>query len=131
MAQRFYASAMPTLSRSCLAVMVLIATLAMSGCVSGKASAELHGYEAGPGSDQVTIFYTTGLEDGDGQVEVLEQDVAHVKVRVLYERYDGVQNAIGIIKHGVSTLTSPLGDRKLLDEAGHEVSSQWRPVISR
>jgi hypothetical protein len=131
MAQSFYASAMPKLSRSCLAVMVLIATLAMSGCMSGKSSADLHGYEAGPGSDQVTVFYTTGLNDGGGQVEVLEQGSAHVKVRVLYERSDGVQDLAGVIKHGVSTLTSPLGDRKLLDEAGHEVSSQWRPVSSR
>jgi hypothetical protein len=131
MDQSFYASAMPQLSRSCLAVMVIIATLTMSGCVSGGASAPLEGYEAGPGSNQVTVFYTTGPEDGDGQVEVLEQDSAHVKVRVLYEQYDGVQDLAGVIKHGVSTLTSPLGDRKLLDEAGHEVSSQWRPVISR
>jgi hypothetical protein len=112
------------LSRSGLAVMLLGATLTLSGCDWGKASAQLAGYRTGPGSDQITIVYATGPADEDGHVEILEQDSTHVQVRVLYERYDGTQNLIAISKDAVGTLAAPLGDREVLDEAGDELARQ-------
>jgi len=102
-----------------------VAVTSLAGCGdSGLTSAELFGYQTVPESNQITVVYGARPGDKPGTAEVLEQGPAHVKVRVRYERSNQPQDDMLLRKQAVATLLAPLGERKVLNEAGVEIPRQ-------
>jgi hypothetical protein len=87
----------------------------------GKATAQLHGYRLGPGRNQITLLFEQGDGDRPAEVEVLDEDAGHVRVRVRYKHYNGMRLLFAIPREIVASLTAPLGDRTVLDGDGSEV----------
>jgi len=81
-------------------------TLALtSACTVGQATAELAGYRpTPPNSNQLTVIYEEGEDDGPGHGDVVKQDANQVQVRVKYKRSDETNVLIG----GLQRLLAPL-----------------------
>jgi hypothetical protein len=86
-----------------------------------KRSASLLAYRLGPASNQITIVYEQDDGDKPGNIEILDEDSIQVRLRVLHEYLYGWRLLILIPREAVATLKSPLGNRKVLNEAGDEI----------
>ena len=95
-------------------------TLALtSACTVGQATAELAGYRpTPPNSNQLTVIYEEGEDDGPGHGDVVKQDANQVQVRVKYKRSDETNVLIGVYREAVVTLKEPLGSRRVVDQDG-------------
>jgi hypothetical protein len=110
-------------------LVLTLAVGALSGCgvFRGKTSAELLGFRAGPGANQITLVYGAGPADDPGVAEVLSQDATEVKVRVRYRVASGKQEDVLKHKEVVVTLDAPLGERSVVGEDGNMIKPTPMP----
>jgi hypothetical protein len=107
--------------RSAWAAGVLVLALALSGCsttIEGTPSAYRFGDAAGK---ELILLVPAGVGDEVATAQVTRQDDRAVQVGVSLRQGDTNRPGLEITLHARVLLEAPLGDRKVLDQQGHEI----------
>ncbi len=103
-------------------VSAVLAAIVATGCGAGP-GAQIVQYSTDPSRRALMLTVEVGPSDVVGPAAVTEQTDSDVTVRVSVSRSDN-QPGVAVRKQVELDLDRPLGDRRVLDEAGSPVPSR-------
>ena len=109
------------LARPILAAGILTAVLALAGC-SSTVDVIPTGYEMDdPSGTSLLLYVPGGVGDEIAEARVTSQDDNQVQVEVTVRQGDTNRPSLLITLQAHISLESPLGERTVVDQQGHEI----------